>query len=279
MEAFGRILDVMDKLRVECPWNRAQTVDTLRPMTIEEVYELSDAVMAHSDDDLKKELGDVLLHIVFYSKIAEQEGKYDIADVIDRLCEKMIFRHPHVFAEGGDKLTPEQVSENWEMIKTKEKGGNKRVLSGIPASTPSLLKALSMQDKARGVGFDWEKPEQVWDKVKEEISEFEAETKAMAAEDGHVDPAVLAPDAASSEAFRKAYARAQGELGDLLFALINAARLYGLNPDTALQSTCAKFQRRFTYLEEQTLRKGRNLSDMTLAEMDAIWDEAKALGL
>lgn len=279
LEAFGRILDVMDKLRAECPWNRAQTIDTLRPMTIEEVYELSDAVMTHSDDDLKKELGDVLLHIVFYSKIAEQEGKYDIADVIDRLCEKMIFRHPHVFAEGGDKMTPEQVSENWEMLKTKEKGGNKRVLSGIPASTPSLLKALSMQDKARGVGFDWEEPDQVWDKVKEEITEFEAETKTMAAEDGYVDPAVLAPDENSSDAFKKAYSRAEGELGDLLFAIINSARLYGLNPDTALQRTCAKFQRRFTYLEEQTLRKGRNLSDMTLAEMDAIWDEAKSKGL
>ena len=279
LEAFGRILDVMDKLRAECPWNRAQTIDTLRPMTIEEVYELSDAVMSHCDEDLKKELGDVLLHIVFYSKIAEQEGKYDIADVIDRLCEKMIFRHPHVFAEGGDKMTPEQVSENWEMLKTKEKGGNKRVLSGIPASTPSVLKALSMQDKARGVGFDWEEPALVWDKVKEEIAEFESETKAMAAEEGHVDPAVLAPDESSSEAFKKAYSRAEGELGDLLFAIINSARLYGLNPDTALQSTCAKFQRRFTYLEEQTLRKGRNLSAMTLSEMDAIWDEAKEKGL
>lgn len=253
-------MDVMDKLRAECPWNHAQTIDSLRPMTIEEVYELSDAVLHHADEELKKELGDVLLHVVFYSKIAEEEGKYDIVDVIDRLCEKMIFRHPHVFAASeGEKLTPEEVSENWEMLKTREKGGNKRVLSGIPVSTPSVLKALSMQDKARGVGFDWEKPEDVWDKVKEEIGEYQCELDSM-------------KDKNDTD-------RAEGELGDLLFAIINSARLYGLNPDTALQRSCEKFQRRFTYLEEQTIRKGRNLTDMSLSEMDAIWDEAKSKGL
>lgn len=284
LQAFGKLLDVMDRLRANCPWNGAQTIDTLRPMTIEEVYELSDAVMAHNDEELKKELGDVLLHIVFYSKIAEEEGKYDIADVAEKLCQKMIFRHPHIFAPDGspaksEGLTPEEVSKNWEMIKTKEKGGNKRVLSGIPESLPPVLKALSMQDKARGVGFDWEEPSQVWDKVCEEMGEFKDELDAMAAAGGHVDPSVLAPEEGSSEEFKAAYDRAEEELGDFMFAVINAGRLYGLNPDTALSRACAKFKRRFTYLEEQTIRKGQSLHDMTLAEMDAIWDEGKAKGL
>ena len=277
---FGRILDIMDKLRAECPWNHAQTVDTLRPMTIEEVYELSDAVLKHSDEDLKKELGDVLLHIVFYSKIAEEQGRYDIADVIDRLCEKMIFRHPHVFAaKDGRKLDAEAVSEQWELMKTKEKGGNKRVLSGVPDSVPPILKAMSMQDKARGVGFDWEERSQVWDKVKEEQGEFQAELEALEQADGTIDPAVIGVPDGASESFRAAYDRAEEELGDFLFATINAARLYGLNPDTALNRACDKFRRRFTYLEEQTLRKGRDMHEMTLAEMDAIWDEGKAKGL
>ena len=277
---FGRILDIMDKLRAECPWNHAQTVDTLRPMTVEEVYELSDAVLKHSDDDLKKELGDVLLHIVFYSKIAEEQGKYDIADVIDRLCEKMIFRHPHVFGDkDGKTLDAEAVSEQWELMKTKEKGGNKRVLSGVPDSLPPILKALTMQDKARGVGFDWEERSQVWDKVKEEQEEFQAELEALEQADGTIDPAVIGVPDGASESYRAAYDRAEEELGDFMFATINAARLYGLNPDTALARACNKFRRRFTYLEEQTLRKGRDLHEMTLAEMDAIWDEGKAKGL
>jgi XTP/dITP diphosphohydrolase len=278
MAQFGRILDIMDKLRAECPWNKAQTVDTLRPMTVEEVYELSDAIMKKDDADLKKELGDVLLHVVFYSKIAEEQGKYDIADVLDGLCQKMIFRHPHVF---GDKKasTAEEVSENWEMMKTKEKGGNKRILSGVPDSMPSVLKAYSMQDKARGVGFDWEEKSQVWDKVKEEEGEFQAELDSMASCKGSADPAVGAPTEDSSPEFKEAYDRAEEELGDFMFATINAARLYGLNPDTALNRACDKFRRRFTYLEEQTIRKGRSLHDMTLAEMDAIWDEGKARGL
>ena len=251
---FARLLDIMDRLRAECPWNRAQTVDSLRPMTVEEVYELSDAVMKKNEEELKKELGDVMLHIVFYSKIAEEQGKYDVADVLEKVCDKMVFRHPHVF---GDVKADdaETVSQNWEMMKTKEKGGNKRVLSGIPDAMPSVLKAHSMQDKARGVGFDWEKKEDVWAKVKEEMGEFEVELRK-----GDVD-------------------HSEEELGDFLFAVINAARLYGINPDTALNRACDKFRRRFTYLEEQTLRKGRSLHDMTLAEMDAIWDEGKAKGL
>ena len=277
---FGRILDIMDKLRAECPWNHAQTVDTLRPMTLEEVYELSDAILKQSDDDLKKELGDVLLHIVFYSKIAEEQGKYDIADVINRLCEKMIFRHPHVFGnKNGEKMDAEAVSEQWELMKTKEKGGNKRVLSGVPDSLPPILKALSMQDKARGVGFDWEARSQVWDKVKEEQGEFQAELEALEQADGEIDPAVIGIPDGASDSYKAAYDRAEEELGDFMFATINAARLYGLNPDTALNRACDKFRRRFTYLEEQTLRKGLNLHEMTLAEMDAIWDEGKAKGL
>ena len=277
---FGRILDIMDKLRAECPWNHAQTVDTLRPMTIEEVYELSDAILKHDDDDLKKELGDVLLHIVFYSKIAEEQGRYDIADVIDRLCEKMIFRHPHVFGDkDGKPMDAEAVSEQWELMKTKEKGGNKRVLSGVPDSVPPILKALSMQDKARGVGFDWENRSQVWDKVKEEMGEYQAELEALERADGVIDPAVIGVPDGASESFKAAYDQAEEELGDFMFATINAARLYGLNPDTALNRACDKFRRRFTYLEEQTLRKGRNLHDMTLAELDEIWDEGKAKGL
>lgn len=265
LEAFERALDVMDRLRAECPWNRAQTIDTLRPMTLEEVYELSDAVLKKDEAALEKELGDVFLHVIFYAKIAEEEGRYDIADVMNKLCEKMIYRHPHVFST-TKVADAEEVSTNWEMLKAKEKGGNKRILSGIPDSMPSVLKAYSMQDKARGVGFDWEEKEQVWDKVKEELGEYEAELKAMA-------------EAPGPEEREAAYSRAEEELGDFLFATINAARLYGINPDTALNRACDKFRRRFTYLEEHTIREGRDLHDMTLAEMDAIWDEGKAKGL
>lgn len=265
LEAFERALDVMDRLRAECPWNHAQTIDTLRPMTIEEVYELSDAVLKKDAKALEKELGDVFLHVIFYAKIAEEEGRYDIADVMNKLCEKMIYRHPHVFST-TKVADAEEVSTNWEMLKAKEKGGNKRILSGIPDSLPSILKAFSMQDKARGVGFDWEEKQQVWNKVKEEQEELEAEFKAI--------------DAVSSEDDKKAaYDRAEEELGDFMFATINAARLYGIDPDTALNRACDKFRRRFTYLEENTIRQGRDLHDMTLEEMDAIWDEGKAKGL
>ena len=273
LSQFGRVLDVMRKLRENCPWNAAQTMESLRPMTIEEVYELSDAILKKSGNDIEKELGDVLLHVVFYSRIAEERGDFDIADVMERLCEKMIFRHPHVFSD-TKVADAQEVSENWEMLKTKEKGGNKRILSGVPDSLPPILKALAMQDKARGVGFDWECPSQVWDKVKEEQGEFQAELEAMAVEEEGLNVNVNEAPAPGS-----ARDRAEEELGDFMFAVINAARLYGLNPDTALNRACDKFRRRFTYLEENTIRKGRNLTDMTLAEMDAIWDEGKAKGL
>ena len=273
LSQFGRVLDVMRKLRENCPWNAAQTMESLRPMTVEEVYELSDAILKKSGSDIEKELGDVLLHVVFYSRIAEERGEFDIVDVMERLCEKMIFRHPHVFSD-TKVADAKEVSENWEMLKTKEKGGNKRILSGVPDSLPPILKALAMQDKARGVGFDWECPSQVWDKVREEQGEFQAELEAMAVEEDGLDVNVNEAPAPGS-----ARDRAEEELGDFMFAVINAARLYGLNPDTALNRACDKFRRRFTYLEENTIRKGRNLTDMTLAEMDAIWDEGKAKGL
>ena len=273
LSQFGRVLDVMCKLREKCPWNAAQTMESLRPMTLEEAYELSDAILKKSESDIEKELGDVLLHVVFYSRIAEERGEFDIADVMDRLCEKMIFRHPHVFSD-TKVADAQEVSENWEMLKTKEKGGNKRILSGVPDSLPPILKALAMQDKARGVGFDWECPSQVWDKVKEEQVEFQDELEAMAEEEKGIDDNVNEAPLPGS-----ARDRAEEELGDFMFAVINAARLYGLNPDTALNRACDKFRRRFTYLEENTIRKGRNLTDMTLAEMDAIWDEGKAKGL
>ncbi len=273
LERFGKVLDIMDKLREKCPWNGAQTMESLRPMTLEEVYELSDAILKNSDSDIEKELGDVLLHVVFYSRIAQEQGKFDIADVMDRLCEKMTFRHPHVFSD-VKVADAEEVSENWEMLKTKEKGGNKRILSGIPDALPPILKAYSMQDKARGVGFDWEEPSQVWDKVKEEQGEFQAELDAMAVEEKGKTVNVNEDPAKGS-----ARDRAEEELGDFLFSVINAARLYGLNPDTALNRACDKFRRRFTYLEEHTIRQGRKLTDMTLAEMDEIWDEGKAKGL
>ena len=265
MEAFGRILDVLDELREKCPWDRKQTNESLRPQTIEETYELSDAILKGEEHELSKELGDVLLHVLFYAKIGEEKQHFDIVDVINFLCDKLIYRHPHVFST-AQVSDSEDVVKQWEMLKTKEKDGNKRVLSGVPDTLPPLLKAYRMQDKARGVGFDWEQKEQVWDKVKEEMCEYQAELDAMAV-------------ASSAQEREDAYVRAEGELGDYLFAVVNAARLYGLNPDTALERTCAKFKRRFTYLEEHTIRQGRHLKDMTLAEMDAIWDEAKAKGL
>lgn len=277
-ERFGRLLDIMDRLRAECPWNHAQTWQTLRPLTVEEVYELSDAVLKDNVPELRKELGDVMLHLVFYSKIAQEQGRFDIGDVLDGICEKMVFRHPHVFSD-AKAADAKAVSENWELMKTKEKGGNRRVLSGVPESMPSVLKAFAMQDKARGVGFDWEDKHQVWDKVREELAEVRTELDAMDAEEGEAPASTWSPTEDSSPAFKAAYRRAEEEVGDLMFAVINAARLYGINPDTALARACDKFRRRFTYLEEQTLRKGRSLHDMTLAEMDAIWDEAKACGL
>ena len=254
LEAFGRLLDVLDELRVKCPWDRKQTNESLRPNTIEEVYELCDALMKDDKKNIWKELGDVLLHVVFYAKIGSETGDFDIKDVCDKLCDKLIFRHPHVFGEVKAD-TAEQVSENWEQIKLKEKDGNKSVLSGVPEALPSLIKAYRIQDKARNVGFDWEEREQVWNKVKEEIGEFEAEVGQMDKD------------------------KAEAEFGDVMFSLINAARLYKINPDNALERTNQKFIRRFNYLEAHTIKEGKNLNDMSLEEMDAIWNEAKAKGL
>ena len=254
MEAFGRLLDILDELRVKCPWDRKQTNESLRPNTIEETYELCDALMRDDKNEICKELGDVLLHVIFYAKIGSEKGDYDIKDVCDKLCDKLIYRHPHVFGEEKSE-TVGQVLDNWEQLKLKEKDGNKSVLSGVPAALPSLIKAYRMQDKARHVGFDWEKKEQVWDKVKEEFSELQVEI------------ANLDKD------------KAEAEFGDLLFSVINAARLYGINPDNALERTNQKFLRRFNYLEEHPLKKGIQLKEMSLEEMDVIWDEAKKLGL
>ena len=250
MEAFGRLLDVMDRLRVECPWDLKQTNDSLRPNTIEETYELCDAIIRDDQREICKELGDVLLHIVFYSRIGEEKQEFDIADVCNKLCDKMIFRHPHVYGEAVAK-SAEEVLDNWEKIKQKEKDGNKTVLSGVPAALPSLIKAYRIQDKACHVGFDWEKKEDVWAKVHEELKELETELQ-------HEDKV-----------------RSEQELGDFLFSIINAARLYKLNPDNALEMTNQKFIRRFSYIEQHSIKAGRSLADMTLEEMDDLWNQAK----
>ncbi len=254
MEAFGRLLDILDELREKCPWDRKQTNESLRSNTIEETYELCEALMRDESDNIKKELGDVLLHIIFYAKIADEKGDFDISDVCNSLCDKLIYRHPHVFGDDSAD-TAKKVEQSWEQLKLKEKGGNKTVLEGVPASLPSVVKAHRIQDKARNVGFDWEVREQVWDKVMEEFSELKAEIHNM--------------DADKTEA----------EFGDLFFSLINAARLYKVNPDNALERTNQKFIRRFNYLEEKTIQTGRSLKEMTLEEMDKIWNEAKTKGL
>ena len=256
MEAFGRLLDIMDELREKCPWDREQTTESLRPLTIEECYELSDAIIREDSRELSKELGDVLLHIVFYAKIGEEQGNFDVKDVIDRLIDKLVYRHPHVF-DTQQVESAGQVIKNWEDLKRKEKDGNKTILSGVPASLPSIVKAYRMQDKARAVGFDWDDKSQVWDKIKEEMAEFEKEIAGMNLTD---------------EAVRL---RAEQELGDLQFSLINMARLYDLNPDTALEMTNKKFKYRFTYLEMKAKEMGRSLKEMSLVEMDEIWNEAK----
>ena len=256
MAAFGRLLDIMDALREQCPWNAEQTMESIRRLTEEEVYELSDAILKGEPSAVAKEIGDLLYHMVFYARIAQEQGSFDVADCIDKVCEKMIFRHPHVFGDKkGEATSAKEIADTWELVKAKEKGGNKTVMEGIPDAMPALLKALAMQEKARGCGFDWEKPEDVWDKVREELGEArEACSEGSAS---HM----------------------QEEFGDLLFAVLNAARLYGVDAEAALGASCSKFKRRFTYLEEHTLKRGRKFSDMSLAEMDAIWDEAKAQGL
>ncbi|MDO5446476.1 MAG: nucleoside triphosphate pyrophosphohydrolase [Prevotellaceae bacterium] len=260
VEAFGRLLDIIDTLRVQCPWDKKQTNESLRPNTIEEVYELCDAILKDDTKDICKELGDVIMHTVFYSRMGEEKGLFDMADVCNQECEKLIFRHPHIYGDVKAD-TQEKVLQNWEQLKLKEKDGNKSVLSGVPASLPSLIKAYRIQDKARNVGFDWEKKEDVWAKVKEEIGEFEAELKNM--------------DTAANPSGKE---KAEGELGDLIFSLVNMARLYKLNPDTALEHTNQKFIQRFNYVEEHSIKAGRPLKDMSLEEMDKLWNEAKSLG-
>ncbi len=274
MAAFGRLLDVLDVLREKCPWDKKQTNESLRPNTIEEAYELCDALLDNDQPNICKELGDVLLHICFYAKIGSENGEFDIADVCDKLTDKLIFRHPHVYhpsqvgaaqprplpygedsSECGaqEVSTAQQVTENWEQIKLKEKDGNKSVLSGVPDALPSLIKAYRIQDKARNVGFDWEDKGDVWAKVREELGELEQELRKEDKE------------------------RSLEELGDFLFSVINAGRLYHLNPDTALEKTNRKFISRFNYIEAHSIKVGKPLKDMTLGEMDKLWNEAKAL--
>lgn len=248
--AFSRLLDVMDRLRAECPWDRKQTKESLRINTIEEVHELSDAILSNSNDEIKKELGDILLHIVFYSKIAEENCDFDIADVANSLCDKLIYRHPHIYGNVEVSGT-DDVLKNWEELKQKEKNGNKTVLSGVPSSLPSLIKAHRIQDKARAVGFDWQNREDVWNKVAEEISEWK---ETLSQNDK---------------------AKQEEEFGDLLFSLVNTARLYDINPDNALENTNQKFIRRFGYIENKAKEMGKELKNMTLEEMDSLWNEAK----
>ena len=276
MQAFGRFLDVLDALRVNCPWDKKQTHESLRPNTIEETYELCDALIKNDVHEICKELGDVLLHICFYAKIAEEKEQFDMADVCNALTRKMITRHPHVYhpsqidavdprplpfvpdpsakPDSPSVTTVSQVLENWEQIKLKEKDGNKSVLSGVPEALPSLIKAYRIQDKARNVGFDWEDKQDVWAKVREELDELEAELRKEDKE------------------------RSTEELGDFLFSVINAARLYKLNPDNALEKTNRKFIDRFNYIEAHSIKMGKPLTEMTLAEMDALWEEAKKVG-
>ena len=275
MAAFGRLIDVLDTLREKCPWDRKQTNESLRPNTIEETYELADALMKDDTPNICKELGDVLLHVCFYAKIGDEKGQFDIADVCNKLSDKLIFRHPHVYHpsqvgaeepkplpyqpeetkgeedEMAKATTSKQVIENWEQIKLKEKDGNKSVLSGVPDALPSLIKAYRIQDKARNVGFDWEDAGDVWKKVHEELGELETELKKGDKENS------------------------LKEFGDFLFSVINAGRLYHLNPDTALELTNHKFISRFNYIEEHSIKIGKPLKEMTLGEMDALWNEAK----
>ena len=253
LEAFSRFLDVLDELREKCPWDRKQTNESLRPNTLEEVYELSEALINDDTSDICKELGDVALHVAFYAKIASEKGQFDLKDVFDRLCEKLIYRHPHVF--GSVKAeTAGEVCKNWEQLKLKEKDGNKSLLSGVPMSMPSLIKAFRMQEKAANVGFDWEKRDDVWEKVQEELCELRVEL-----ERGDID---------ASEA----------EFGDFLFSLVNVSRFYDINPDNALERTNKKFYSRFSYIEQRAKEQGKSLRDMTLGEMDALWNEAKLAG-
>lgn len=252
LEAFGRLLDIMDDLREKCPWDRKQTMETLRHLTIEEVYELGDAILDNDLPEVKKELGDLLLHMVFYAKIGEEKESFDIADVLHSICDKLVYRHPHIYGdvEANDEET---VKANWEKLKLKE--GKKSVLEGVPRSLPALVKATRIQDKARGVGFDWEETAQVWAKLREEIGELEEEVQKGNAEE------------------------VEAEFGDVLFSLINVSRFIKVDPESALERTNKKFIQRFQYLEESILRNGQKWEDLSLTEMDVYWEEAKKKGL
>jgi XTP/dITP diphosphohydrolase len=250
LEAFERLLEIMDELRVKCPWDRKQTLESLRTLTIEETYELADAIIKNDLNELKKELGDLMLHIVFYAKIGSEKNAFDITDVLHGINEKLIRRHPHVFGDVKVK-NPKEVEENWEEIKMQEKDRNNSVLSGVPDSLPALVKANRVQQKVRGVGFDWDERNQIWDKVKEELNELQHEIETENQE------------------------KIESEFGDLFFSLINAARLYDIDPETALERTNKKFIKRFNYLEEQTIKKGRSLKEMNLDEMNEVWEAAK----
>jgi len=249
--AFRELLEIMDELREKCPWDKEQTLESLRKLTIEETYELGDAILQNDLQEIKKELGDLMLHIVFYAKIGSEKGEFDIGDVLEGINKKLIYRHPHIFGDVEVDGSADKVAENWEALKLKEKGGNKRVLEGVPIAMPALVKANRIQEKVRGVGFDWEYKEQVWDKVKEEVEEL------------------------SHEIDQENNDKMEAEFGDLLFAVVNAARLYGVDPEAALERTNLKFIKRFNYLEDKTLLKGKKLHDMSLEEMDVIWEEAK----
>lgn len=254
LAAFEELLTIMSRLRKECPWDSTQTFESIRSLTIEETYELADAILKKDMNEVKKELGDLLLHLVFYAEMGSETDDFDIKDICDTLNKKLIYRHPHIFSD-INVSNSKDVEQNWETLKLKEKGGNKTVLDGVPNSLPSLIKAYRIQDKARNVGFDWEEKEQVWDKVQEEFNELQVEIKDMDTE------------------------KMEGEFGDLLFSIINAARLYNIDPENALEKTNQKFIRRFNYLEEQTLKKGRDLKQMSLDEMEEIWKEGKIKGL
>ena len=251
LASLEKLLNIMDELREKCPWDREQTFESLRNLTIEETYELADAILMKENNNIKKELGDLLLHIVFYSKIGAETGAFDIKDVAESIAEKLIFRHPHVFGDTDVRNSPEQVKKNWEELKIKE--GNSSVLGGVPSSLPAMIKANRIQEKAKAVGFDWDERSQVWDKVSEELRELRNEIEAMDKE------------------------KTEQEFGDLLFSVINASRLYDIDPETALEKTNIKFIQRFNYLESKTLKEGKKLSNMSLDEMNAIWEDAKKL--